>query len=251
MVRGLNLFRDHFAEHTHQYVIIGGAACDLAFSAVGLPFRVTKDLDIVLMVDSLDDAFGQTFWSFIEAGGYQHQATGDDGKRQFYRFSKPGNGNYPYMLELFSRAPIVTRPFSAGHLTPIPLGAASSLSAILLDENYYGVIQNGRNLVGGVTTLRPEALIPLKMAAWLDLSRKKNEGTPVDSGDIKKHRNDVFRLFSLLSEDTRVSVSAPVRADIQDFLARMRETPPDLNALGLSTFTPNGVFSALERIYAV
>lgn len=70
MIEGLERFRDHFREFTDQYVLIGGAACDLAMEAAGLPFRATKDLDIVLCVEALDAAFVEAFWEFINEGGY-------------------------------------------------------------------------------------------------------------------------------------------------------------------------------------
>lgn len=44
MVIGVDRFRTHFAGHEHQYVLIGGAACDLVMDEVGLDFRATKDL---------------------------------------------------------------------------------------------------------------------------------------------------------------------------------------------------------------
>jgi hypothetical protein len=49
VVEGLELFRDHFRGFTDQYVLIGGAACDLAMVKAGLAFRATKDLDIVFV----------------------------------------------------------------------------------------------------------------------------------------------------------------------------------------------------------
>ncbi len=45
MVKGLDLFREHFAEHTDQYVLIGGTAATLAMEVAGLEFRATKDLE--------------------------------------------------------------------------------------------------------------------------------------------------------------------------------------------------------------
>lgn len=70
MVKGIDRFRAHFADHEHQYVLIGGAACELLMDEAGLDFRATKDLDIVLIVEALDPAFAESFWSFIEEGGY-------------------------------------------------------------------------------------------------------------------------------------------------------------------------------------
>jgi hypothetical protein len=50
MVRGLDLFRDYFKDYTDKYILIGGTACDLAMGSMGLNFRATKDLDIVLIL---------------------------------------------------------------------------------------------------------------------------------------------------------------------------------------------------------
>jgi formylmethanofuran dehydrogenase subunit E len=69
MVAGIRRFRDHFAGHEDQYILIGGAACELIMDEVGLDFRATKDLDIVLIVEALDPAFSETFWAFIEERG--------------------------------------------------------------------------------------------------------------------------------------------------------------------------------------
>ena len=102
MVAGAELFRAHFAGHDHQYVLIGGAACELLMGDAGLEFRATKDLDIVLIVEALDPAFSERFWGFVEAGGYEVRER-SEGKRILYRFQKPATQGYPAMLELFSR----------------------------------------------------------------------------------------------------------------------------------------------------
>lgn len=102
MVEGLELFKTHFADFTDQYVLIGGTACTVAIEHVGLDFRATKDLDIILCVEVLDKNFAITFWQFVRDGQYetQEKATGE---RQFYPFTKPQTDGYPFMLELFSR----------------------------------------------------------------------------------------------------------------------------------------------------
>ena len=68
MVRGLELFRESFAAHAHQYVLIGGTAATIAMEDAGLAFRATKDLDVVLHIEAIDAGFGETFWGFVEAG---------------------------------------------------------------------------------------------------------------------------------------------------------------------------------------
>jgi glutathionyl-hydroquinone reductase len=102
----LEVFREHFRNYSDRYVLIGGAACDIAMTGAGLAFRATKDLDIVLFVEALDTAFVQAFWGFVRAGGYEVQEK-STGEKQFYRFQKPTNADFPFMLELFSRQPDV------------------------------------------------------------------------------------------------------------------------------------------------
>ena len=57
MVKGLDAFKRHFADYSDCYILIGGSACDVNFSAVALPFRVTHDLDMVLCVEALTPRF--------------------------------------------------------------------------------------------------------------------------------------------------------------------------------------------------
>lgn len=252
MVKGLEIFRDHFAGHTENYVLIGGTACDLAFSAVGQEFRATKDLDIVLMIENMSGDFASTFWKFIEEGGYQHRRRGEEDQMQFYRFSNPENDAYPAQLELFSPKPDLLTPLAGGTLTPIPIGdEGSSLSAILLDQNYYALIRQQRTISEGVPTLRPEALIPLKAGAWLDLTRRKDAGEAVDSKNINKHKRDVFRLFTLLAADTSVPVGANIQDDLRGFIEGTRQSPPDLKALDIQGISTDEIFAALGQIYGL
>ena len=46
MVKGIDTFRRYFAEYEEQYVLIGGAACDIVFESNDTAFRATRDLDI-------------------------------------------------------------------------------------------------------------------------------------------------------------------------------------------------------------
>ena len=104
MVRGLDKFRDHFQGYEENYVLIGGTAGSLAMEEVGLEFRVTMDLDIVLCIEVLDADFVRVFWDFIRTGRYQNKQK-STGKSRFYRFYEPEDKDFPEMLELFSRIP--------------------------------------------------------------------------------------------------------------------------------------------------
>jgi hypothetical protein len=57
MVTGLDKFIEHFLEFNSHYILIGGGACDWQMGKKGLPFRATKDLDIILIVEALSNEF--------------------------------------------------------------------------------------------------------------------------------------------------------------------------------------------------
>ena len=92
------------------------------------------------------------------------------------------------MIELFARSEYLLDYDNS--LTPVHIDdSVSSLSAILLNDAYYGALLQGRDIIGGVSVLRPSWLIPFKAKAWLDLREKIQQGIHVDSRDLKKHRN--------------------------------------------------------------
>ena len=194
MVRGLDLFRDYFKDYTDKYILIGGAACDLAMESMGLNFRATKDLDIVLILEVLDIEFVNAFWGFIKKGQYKNRQKSTD-KKLFYRFYDPEEEAFPYMIELFSRKPDVFELPHKSHLTPIPLDEeVSSLSAILMDNDYYDFIKNGKKVTDDLSIISQEYLIPLKSKAHLDLCKLKSSGKTIDSKDIKKHKWECLSL---------------------------------------------------------
>jgi hypothetical protein len=216
------VFKTHFKDFSEQYAIIGGMACDLLFSDAGLDFRATKDIDMVLIVEALTVEFAGAFWRFIDDGGYR-SAANRSGDPEFYRFEKPANAAYPKMIELFSRPGSGVRLQYSGHLTPLHVDdGVLSLSAILLNDDYYRFLLKGRTIVEDIVVLDALHLIVLKMKAWLDLTDQKAAGSHVNDRDLRKHRLDVFRLYQLLSQDTKLAVPAAVFGDIRRFIGRMR-----------------------------
>ena len=53
MVRGIEKFREYFADYEANYVIIGGTACEVHEETYGQRPRATKDIDIILVVEAL------------------------------------------------------------------------------------------------------------------------------------------------------------------------------------------------------
>ena len=246
MVKGLDKFREYFKEFTGQYVLIGGAACDISFHDQGENFRATRDLDIVLIVEAQTKEFGERFWKFINDGGYQHRAR-SSGKPQFYRFDKPVSPEYPKMLELFARTDWILNPNAI--ITPVHIDdSVSSLSAILLNEAYYQALLQGREVIDGVSILKPSWLIPFKAKAWLDLSQKQNNGIHVDSRDIKKHRNDILRITSEMVLE-RCSLPDEIKSDMQRFIQELSVSDVELKNMGLAGITSEDIKQTLEDVY--
>lgn len=253
MVRGLDKFAAFFAGDEGRYVLIGGVATQLVLEEAALPARATKDLDIVLCVEALDAAFGQKLWDFIQAGGYEVRQHGDGG-RSFYRFAKPADAAYPHMLEFFAREPTRLPLAQGAHLTPVRFDQqVESLSAILLDDDYYGFVYAHTRQLAGVRLVTERALIPLKARAWLDLvDRKAADGDAVDSRQIRKHGNDVLRLSQLLSADDRIAVADTIRADVARFC---HELEPDVSAASLQQLeiveSPAALFARVRKSFGV
>lgn len=249
MVTGIDSFKEWFKGNEEQYAIIGGTACDILMTEEGLDFRATKDIDLVLIIEALDADFGRKFWEYVKQAGYEH-CNKSTGVPQFYRFSHPISNQYPAMIELFTRKLDVIQLLEDSVLTPLPMDEdISSLSAILLDDDYYNFLKQGKVTVDGVTVLDAAYLIPFKAKAWIDLTNRKASGEHVDSKNIKKHKNDVFRLTELIDPTLKIMAPLQVYADVQEFVQRMQNENVDVKQLGLVGRTKNQILNELKDLY--
>ena len=126
-----------------------------------------------------------------------------------------------------------------------------SLSAILLDKEYYELIRNGMITIDGMTVLDIEYLILFKMKAWVDLTARKASGERIDSRDIKKHRNDVIRLASVMDAATTLSISDEIRADVQKYLEETESVPADMKSLGLRGISYAETVARIRNCYGM
>ncbi|MDC7287076.1 hypothetical protein NXH76_04635 [Blautia schinkii] len=251
MVAGFESFKNWFWGYEKEYVIIGGTACDMLLSENERDFRVTKDIDMVLIVEAITPDFARKFWDYVIEAGYEHKNK-STGNTQFYRFSRPKSKEYPAMIEIFSRRLEHITLNDDAQLTPLPMEEdISSLSAILLNDTYYEFLKQGQIVLNGVPLLRTEYIIPFKAKAWIDLSERKAKGEQVDSKNIRKHKNDVFRLSALLNQSTRVKVSGEIQDDVKTFLNSMDTETIDLKSLGLSGYNKVDIVSFLKRVYGI
>ena len=236
MVHGIELFRAFYEKHSDKYVVIGGTACSIAMDQLGEEFRATKDVDMVLTLEALDKNFYQDFWRFIKEGGYS-AFNKSAGKDKFYRFHSPTNKDFPSMIEIF--APDLEESYSSDTFPirgeVIEGDETISLSAILLDKDYYGLIQSGKVVLEGISTLMAEQLILLKGKAWLDLTNRKETGESVDSKNIRKHRNDILRLHALLTPGNKIQLPKSIKQDAATWMTKLAAEKLDLRDLNIST----------------
>jgi len=251
-VIGADKFRVFFEGYEDRYVIIGGTACDLALDAAGLNPRATNDIDLILVVEALDAEFVARFWEFIKAGEYQ-QNEKSPGKPEFYRFLRPGNPEFPKQIELFARKPDALEMKGAPHLTPIPVeDELPSLSAILMDNNYYGYTLANCSAEEGPQRANTQALICLKAKAFLDLTARKANGERIDGKNIRKHKTDVFRLALLLVPDSRFELPASLKADLKTFIEAVKNELPDksmFKELGAPGVKPEDLVELLHQTF--
>lgn len=249
MVKGLDRFKGHFEGYADRYVLIGGTASSLSMEELGSEFRTTKDLDLVLCVETLDREFAEVFWEFIRPGAYENRQK-STGKRLFYRFHGPEQEGFPEMLELFARVPDALDLKGDAGITPIPVNEEiSSLSAILMNGDYYDFVMERRTTMDGLSLLKADGLIPLKARAYVDLSRRKAAGEAVDSKNIRKHKNDIVRLFTVLDRDAGVNLAASLQEDLATAFALMEQDPPDLKSLGIMRSSLAEVLDGLRQFY--
>jgi hypothetical protein len=139
-----------------------------------------------------------------------------------YRFLD-GKAGYPEMIELLSRHPDILGEPRGLVIEPIPTGEdISSLSAIIMDDDYYHFTITHSRLTDGIRHADSAALIALKARAYLNLLKEKSEGKHVNTKDIKKHRSDVLKNVVIL-EDAEIVAPQSIVNYIKEFVSSIRE----------------------------
>jgi hypothetical protein len=192
-------------------VIIGGTACAILFEEINLEFRSTKDIDLVLIVEAMDQSAFVRIWRFLEDGGYlERKMTPGQVKR--YRFSTPTQQDYPKIVELFTTIQIP-------HHDNLPIGIIQApddlfnLSAILLNQEVYEYIRDQSAIHDGIRIAEAPELIVLKAVAYCDNKKRKALGENVKEEDIKKHVKDIVRLSEIVDPNQRVILPNGILSD--------------------------------------
>ena len=239
MVKGLDTFRMAMHPFKDNFVIIGGTACDIQLSGSIMRPRATDDIDIIVVVERLTQDFVDAFWRFIREGNYRAaKRINEAGTSVYalYRFTlQDENTAYPQKIELLSRHSDLLGEPSGFHIEPIPTDELrQSLSAIIMDDDYYSFTVNHSEEVDGLMIAGNLALIALKVNAYLNLIKEREDGQSVNSKDIKKHRSDVLKLVAAGAYSDPVSVEPKIYDAIQRFVVDCEQYYQSLtNALGV------------------
>jgi len=253
MVRGIEKFKEYFAGYEDNYIVIGGTACDILEENAGLLPRATKDIDIILIVEALSSNYVKRFWEFIKAGQYETRQRGN-GRHEYFRFLKPKTVNFPFQIEIFARKPDILEIAEGTRLTPIPVDEdLSSLSAILMNDSYYYFTLEHSIIQDGIRLAAIESLVVLKAKAFIDISDRKSNGEVIDEKNIRKHKNDIFRLATLLTESDIFTLTPELQTNMEVFSRMVSQSLPDnafFNSIGLSV-KPDDIFKLLCNAFQV
>ena len=249
MVEGLNSFKEKFKDYTDCYTVIGGTACEILMTQTALQFRETRDIDMVLIVEEKFPDFAKLFWDYIKEGEYKCGWKNSE-KMHFYRFTQPKAG-YPLQIELFSRNPAHRFDQDSGIIPVHIQDDVSSLSAILLDEDYYNLMMEGRIIVNGLPVLDPAYLIIFKMYAFMNLETAKQQGTFVKERDYKKHKHDVFRLMQIVNRNKRILLVPQVKQMVVSFCDFIKDVDIPYKRLGILAGDKETDLISIKELFSI
>ena len=104
-------------------------------------------------------------------------------------------------------------------------------------------------IIDGLTVLDASYLIPFKAKAWMDLTDRKAAGEYVDSKNIKKHKNDIFRLSALLLEGKSLHLPDEIAEDMLEFITKVADEPVDMKSLGLRGMKVESLLELICKYY--
>lgn len=238
----ISKFEETFSNFPEDYILIGGSACRLLFNHYGnQEFRKTRDFDVVVTSNSKSPLFLNQLKDFIAEGQYSASVRQDNGKPTLYRFTTKKYG-FPKMIELLTFISDYDLGIT-GTKTKLTIeDRVTSFSAIVLNKEYLDVVKNNVIIIDGIPTLAPQAIIILKMKAWLQLTEETqtevSTGKHIHSHDIKKHIDDVINIAlkilrhpDYISEFPNHKINLPpdVIMDIKMYIRLRLETLSKLN----------------------
>lgn len=221
-------FVDYFKDYHECFCIIGGNAAsillnDELYNDTDFQFRQTRDYDMVIIAEMKNRGFSQRLFQFLNENGYGKggYGTDNDQNKSYYRFVT-SHKDVPPLIETFSREPMEWPLLKNNHKTPVSEGYDPSLSAILLNNDYYELLKRGVVEKDNLPILDVPYLIFFKIQAHLDILKKIEEGERISHrADKSKHFKDVCQLSMLLTSNNRydlLMVPERIKGKLQEFI---------------------------------
>ena len=211
---GLSHFENYFRDFKDHYVVVGGFATlmllDKQLEGHG---KATHDIDLVLLTNSSVE-MSQQIKSYITEGGYSIQK-GQKDSFLYYRFFEPKVERFAKEIELFASNEQSLQLDISQRIIPIdPEEGLYSLSAIMLDGEYFEMIKNNIDHSNQVPCTNTIATMMLKMSAFYDLKARGDD-------KWKKHRRDIIKLALILTGEERIELKGRMVADVELFMEHM------------------------------
>lgn len=154
------------------------------------------------------------------------------------------------MIELFSNRPSFMDSEFNKSLSPIYLDdSVASLSAILLNDDYYEILKGEKRTIDGCSVITIQTVVLFKMKAWLDLNERRSLGERIDEWNVKKHKNDVLRLVASVPPSRKINVTDEIHEDISKFIEGLSLEKTDMKSLGLRGVELSEVIQTIRNMY--
>ena len=213
---GLSHFQEFCKDLDEHYVVVGGfATLMLLDNEIANHGKATYDIDLVLL-SSNSKEITQRIKQYVKEGEYKIQRGSVD-QYQYYRFIEPKKETFAKEIELFASNENMLELDENQRIIPIdPEEGLYSLSAIMLDKEYFEMIKNNidKNHVAPCTNT--QATILLKMSAFYDLKQRGD-------AKYKKYRRDILKLALLLIGNEEIILVGRMKKDFDTFLAHLEQ----------------------------
>lgn len=212
---GLSHFQHYFQDFKEHYVVVGGFATvmllDRELEGHG---KATHDIDLVLLTTSSNE-MSRRIKDYVTDGGYIIQKGSKD-QYNYYRFLDPDKEGFAREIELFASNENDLPLDHQQRIIPIdPEEGLYSLSAIMLDAEYFQIFKANIISTDGVPHTNSVATILLKMSAFYDLKERGDK-------KWKKHRRDIFKLILTLTGDEHIELTKKMMEDYHYFIEHIK-----------------------------
>ncbi|MFA6145028.1 MAG: hypothetical protein WCW84_11955 [Sulfurimonas sp.] len=215
--RGLSHFQQYCKDLEEMYVVVGGFATVMLLDE-GLGDghgKATHDIDLVLLTTSSIE-MSQRIKQYVQEGKYEIQK-GNKDQYHYYRFVKPEIEGFAKEIELFASNENDLKLDDSQRIIPIdPEEGLYSLSAIMLDPEYFEMIKNNVTMSVVAPCTNTQATIMLKMSAFFDLNARNDN-------KWKKHRQDILKLSLLLTGEERLQMTGRMVEDFESFMTHLEK----------------------------